>query len=77
MLIEIILCKKVFDIELKLLGTLVIERHLQGKVFYFVPSFQNSMRESSSGGENYKKRWKYVQQNSIYNTYINFLYIIQ
>ena len=34
---------------------LVIERHLQGKVFYFVPSFQNSMRESSSGAENYKK----------------------
>ena len=48
------------------------------KVFYFVPSFQNSMRESSSGAENYKKDGNsYVQQNSIYNTYINFFYIIQ
>ena len=34
----------------------VTERHLQGKVFYFVPSFQNSMRESSSGAENYIKK---------------------
>ena len=57
--------------------TLVIERHLQGKVFfYFVPSFQNSARIVFRGGK-LKKRWKYVQQNSIYNTYINFFYIIQ
>ena len=34
---------------------LAIERNLQAKVFYFVPSFQNSMRKSSSGTENYKK----------------------
>ena len=27
---------------------LVIEKYLQGKVFYSVPNFQNSLRESSS-----------------------------
>ena len=54
----------------------VLRLCLQGKFFYYVTSFQNSMRKSFSGAENLKK-WKYVQQNSIYNTYINFFYILQ
>ena len=38
---------------------LVIERHLQGNwnFFYFLQSFQNSMRESSSGAK-IRNKWK-------------------
>ena len=52
---------------------LVIERHLEGKV-YFVPSIQNSMRESSSEAENYKKDGNMCSKTvSIIRTLISFI----